>query len=241
MLCVTIIHIFLISGYLLHLSKIRLNLLHRWIVFTLFLSLVALSCNTFSAELQLFLLIQSMVLALKLHSLLPLQTANMKITDYILFLFLWPSTNPINLISRTKTGKRTGILSLAIGMMRITLGGLGLLLSTISTSTEIIYLCLITAFLFLLMGFSEALVGIWRLNGFDAGHAFRAPILSTSLIEFWGKRWNMAVHEFLKREIYLPFVKITSPAMSTILAFLFSGILHELFLSIPARERYGLP
>jgi alginate O-acetyltransferase complex protein AlgI len=51
----------------------------------------------------------------------------------------------------------------------------------------------------------------------------------------------MIVHEFLKREIYGPVVRITGPATATLFAFLFSGILHEVIISIPVRNLYGLP
>jgi len=53
-------------------------------------------------------------------------------------------------------------------------------------------------------------------------------IKSQSISEFWGKRWNVLVHNGLKNGIYKPTRQITSSKIiATITTFIVSGIIHE--------------
>ena len=44
----------------------------------------------------------------------------------------------------------------------------------------------------------------WRRLGVDAAPVMRSPLRSTSLAEFWGRRWNTAFHELAARFTYAP-------------------------------------
>jgi hypothetical protein len=51
---------------------------------------------------------------------------------------------------------------------------------------------------------------------------------STSVSEFWGRRWNLLVHNGLKNGVYKPTRKLTSSKILAVLAtFAASGVLHE--------------
>lgn len=81
----------------------------------------------------------------------------------------------------------------------------------------------------------------WQKAGVNAQPIMRAPILSQSLAEFWGKRWNAAfnllVHDFLFRKLY----RRCGTTLATLAVFLASGLIHDLVISLPARGGYGLP
>ncbi|KAK2399869.1 acyl-CoA--sterol O-acyltransferase [Trifolium repens] len=65
---------------------------------------------------------------------------------------------------------------------------------------------------------------------------FDRPYLSTSLQEFWGKRWNVMVSRILHPTIYKPMVKAFShfigrkwaPIPAVVVTFMVSGLMHEL-------------
>ena len=90
-------------------------------------------------------------------------------------------------------------------------------------------------------GLFNLLAGAWRLAGVDARPLFRAPLKAHSLTEFWGRRWNLAVAEMTALAVYRPLAGRFGTGAATFLAFLFSGLLHELAISVPVRAGYGLP
>jgi alginate O-acetyltransferase complex protein AlgI len=102
---------------------------------------------------------------------------------------------------------------------------------------------------FLLVGLSlmihfgvfNVVAGAWCQFGADARQLFRAPLLSKSLTEFWGRRWNLAFSEMTALGVYRPLGERFGRGPATVLAFLASGLLHELAISVPVRAGYGLP
>lgn len=81
----------------------------------------------------------------------------------------------------------------------------------------------------------------WRFFGVDLSELFIAPYKSKSLKEFWGKRWNMAFSEMTALIIYKPLIGKLGRATAMISAFLVSGILHEIAISLPVEAGYGFP
>jgi alginate O-acetyltransferase complex protein AlgI len=81
----------------------------------------------------------------------------------------------------------------------------------------------------------------WRTIGVNARPIMQNPLRSTSLAEFWGRRWNTAFHELAARFTFLPLRPIVGRGGATLLVFLLSGSIHELVISVPARGGYGLP
>jgi alginate O-acetyltransferase complex protein AlgI len=90
-------------------------------------------------------------------------------------------------------------------------------------------------------GFFHVLGLIWRAVGVPATPLMRAPLLSRSLGEFWGKRWNTGFHELAARFLFRPLHRIVGTGTATMLVFFVSGLIHDLVISIPARGGYGLP
>ena len=81
----------------------------------------------------------------------------------------------------------------------------------------------------------------WRSLGVNAMPVMRNPLLSSSLTEFWGRRWNTAFHELATRFTFRPLRRSVGLTGATVLVFLVSGLIHELVISIPSHGGYGLP
>nr|ACO70949.1 membrane protein [uncultured Verrucomicrobiota bacterium] len=81
----------------------------------------------------------------------------------------------------------------------------------------------------------------WRAVGVDARPIMRWPVAATSLGEFWGRRWNLAFNELAERFVFRPAVGKWGVTGASLAAFLASGVLHELVISLPAGAGWGLP
>jgi len=82
---------------------------------------------------------------------------------------------------------------------------------------------------------------VWRALGRDVSLIMNAPILSQSLSEFWGRRWNVAFRDFAHHSVFRPAARKWSATTATWISFVFSGLVHELAISVPAGGGYGLP
>ena len=67
------------------------------------------------------------------------------------------------------------------------------------------------------------------------------PLASRSLSELWGKRWNLGFRKLTHAWVFQPLSKRFGPVAGTLGAFLASGLLHDLVISVPAGAGYGLP
>jgi D-alanyl-lipoteichoic acid acyltransferase DltB (MBOAT superfamily) len=81
----------------------------------------------------------------------------------------------------------------------------------------------------------------WRSFGVDAPPIMEAPLRSTSIGEFWGRRWNGAFNQLAFRHVFQPLVRRLGRTLATLCAFLASGLVHELVISLPVNAGYGLP
>ena len=95
--------------------------------------------------------------------------------------------------------------------------------------------------LILHFGMLNVSAGMWRLSGVNTTTLFRSPLSSTSLTEFWGRRWNLAFSEMTAIAIYRPLKGVAGVTFATVTAFLFSGLLHEMAISVPVMTGLGLP
>ena len=90
-------------------------------------------------------------------------------------------------------------------------------------------------------GLFHLLALMWQQAGVNAQPIMRAPILATSLADFWGRRWNVAFHQLAHAYGLLPLRQRFGPKRATLLVFFISGLIHELVISLPANGGYGLP
>ena len=82
---------------------------------------------------------------------------------------------------------------------------------------------------------------LWQGFGVNAQPIMSAPLRSTSLSEFWGKRWNLGFRQLAHELIFRPLHRTLGAATAGFLVFVASGLIHDLVISLPARAGYGLP
>src|SRR6266545_4410843 len=90
-------------------------------------------------------------------------------------------------------------------------------------------------------GLFHVLSCAWRAAGVDAKPLMNWPILSQSVSEFWGKRWNLAFRDITHRFLFRPFTARWGARAGLAAVFLFSGVIHDVVISLPAGGGYGLP
>lgn len=81
----------------------------------------------------------------------------------------------------------------------------------------------------------------WRAQRVTARPLMNWPIASRSVSEFWGKRWNIAFRDLTHRFLFRPLAVRFGPVWAVLIGFAFSGLIHDLAISLPARGGYGLP
>ena len=162
------------------------------------------------------------------------------------FAALWPGMRP-GPFARAGAGPSSGGLALmGDGLVRLSAG------SALIVAARLVWVrtgSLPLATVLLLPGLSLVLhfgifnlvAGAWRLAGVDCGPLFKAPLRSTSLGEFWGRRWNLAFSEMTALAVYQPLARHAGRRPAIAAAFLTSGLLHELAISVPVHAGFGLP
>jgi len=82
---------------------------------------------------------------------------------------------------------------------------------------------------------------MWQSRGVKADPIMSAPLGSTSLGEFWGKRWNLGFRQLAHELVFQPLYRRLGANTAGLLVFAVSGVIHDLVISLPARGGYGLP
>jgi hypothetical protein len=82
---------------------------------------------------------------------------------------------------------------------------------------------------------------LWQRLGINAQPIMCAPLRSTSLAEFWGKRWNLGFRQLAHELIFRPLHRTVGSMTAGFLVFVVSGLIHDFVISLPARAGYGLP
>ncbi len=95
--------------------------------------------------------------------------------------------------------------------------------------------------LFLHFGTFQIVALFWQSVGVNAKAIMSAPLRSTSLGEFWGKRWNLGFRQLSHELIFRPLHRRLGTDAASLLVFAVSGLIHDLVISLPARGGYGLP
>lgn len=164
---------------------------------------------------------------------------------WLAFATLWPGMRPALFASRGPRRPGAGRL-LARGAAHAGLGAALVALARLTWSATGSLPLATTALLpglslMLHFGAFDVVAGLWRLAGVDCAPLFRAPLRSTSLREFWGRRWNLAFSEMTALAVYRPVAESAGTRAGLLASFLFSGLLHEAAISLPVRAGFGLP
>ena len=162
------------------------------------------------------------------------------------FAALWPGMRPA-LFARRAPRPLPGAQALAgRGLVRLAAGALLVAAAcAVAARGGFFFFAIVFVFpglLFILhFGIFNLIAGAWRLAGINAKPLFRAPLRSTSLTEFWGRRWNLAFSEMTSLAVYRPLRARWGTGPATAAAFFASGLLHEAAISLPVRAGFGLP
>jgi len=95
--------------------------------------------------------------------------------------------------------------------------------------------------LILHFGLFDLAASAWRIAGINAKPIMNAPFKSSSLSEFWGRRWNGAFNQLVLNIFFRQLSRSIGTIRATLTTFLLSGLLHEFVISLPAGAGYGLP
>jgi predicted DCC family thiol-disulfide oxidoreductase YuxK len=90
-------------------------------------------------------------------------------------------------------------------------------------------------------GLFQLLALAWQRAGVNAQPIMREPLRAISLADFWGRRWNAAFHFLANDFAFRPLSRKRGAVAATLLVFLFSGLIHDFIISLPAGGGYGLP
>jgi hypothetical protein len=161
------------------------------------------------------------------------------------YLFAWPGMDaPAFLdVRRRSTPAARGEL---LGALAATLLGTGLLLVATRLIPPTLPLVAgwtgLFGLIFVLHFGSFRLLSIWwRWRGVEAAPVMQAPIAAASVGEFWGARWNTAFHVLARDYVVRPLRRRIGIPASMLVAFVGSGLVHDLVISVPAGAGYGLP
>ena len=157
---------------------------------------------------------------------------------WLAFSFLWFGMQPKAWVGKLRTREwkshvRAGLLAMGLGAVGLSLyvffDGSFLPLSFIFMSLMFHYgvLRLNTAF--------------WRWVGFPVRTLFRNPIATTGFKDFWGARWNLGYSQMMARAVQKPLTPKFGSKGAIFAVFLVSGLFHELAITVPAMQGYGLP
>jgi hypothetical protein len=79
----------------------------------------------------------------------------------------------------------------------------------------------------------SAVILAYAALGIDPRPLHDDPIRSKTITEFWGRRWNRAVHRFLKQTVFAPVARRGYTELGLALTFVVSGLFHFTFM-LPA-------
>ena len=82
---------------------------------------------------------------------------------------------------------------------------------------------------------------MWQQKGLPVKPIMQRPLVSCSLSELWGKRWNLGFRKLTHTWVFQPLSRRFGPVIATLGAFAASGLLHDLVISVLAGAGYGLP
>jgi hypothetical protein len=161
------------------------------------------------------------------------------------YLFLWPGMDAPKFLASDRPVARIKSREWAEAFGK-TLGGAALVgfaaRRPLATNTLFDgWLGMLGIVLLLHFGLFQLVSLTWRVAGVDAQPIMRAPAASTSLSEFWGKRWNLGFRQLTHGLVYEPLRRQVGSAAAILVAFFASGIIHDLVISFPAGGGYGLP
>jgi alginate O-acetyltransferase complex protein AlgI len=155
----------------------------------------------------------------------------------------WPGMRPA-IFTRLGQAPSSGAVAILAGGLRNAAAGALLLVIARSVNASAVAATLIALpalSLILHFGLFDIATAFWRWRGVPAEKLFRAPLAARTLGEFWSRRWNLAFSQMLAIAVDRPLRSHLGRGGARMAAFLASGLLHEIAISLPVHAGYGLP
>jgi hypothetical protein len=162
----------------------------------------------------------------------------------IAYLLAWPGMDAATFLSTARPPRPDAIQTLWPAVK--TIGGISLLwfcARRVPSNLPLLqgWIGLVGLILILHFGSFELIALAWQSLGVNAQPIMQSPISSHSLSDFWGQRWNLGFRQLSYDLVFNPLHRRIGVAAATMVVFLFSGVIHESVISLPARGGYGLP
>ncbi len=238
------------SGYLLPLLKKKtVSRMLGWLIAIATVIVSVIVTESEGALVRMIVIVYLQLLSMKILVTVETYSGENKLTvfQWLAFSLGWFGMRP-TLFEKLPSASREYRRLLLKGISRIIIGYVILYLSFVIDQYDwtsryyIPQLFLLAGVSFILhFGILNLSTASWRSLGVDVSELFRAPYKSTSLKEFWGKRWNLAFSEMTALIAYRPLREKVGIEAAVVLSFLLSGVLHEIAISFPVGAGYGLP
>jgi hypothetical protein len=163
----------------------------------------------------------------------------------VAYLLAWPGMDADAFLDARQSASQPAFTTWLRATFEATLGAILLWVVPRSLPQEQFLLCgwvgMVGLILLLHFGTFQLVALVWQNLGVKAEPIMSTPLRSTSLGEFWGKRWNLGFRQLAHELIFRPLYRKLGPDAAGLLVFMVSGLIHDLVISLPARGGYGLP
>ena len=160
------------------------------------------------------------------------------------YLIAWPGLDAVAFLTQSSTAVPTG-REWCVAGLKASMGLALFFAGPVFASTDDPYLVgwigMAGTVLTLHFGLFHLLSCAWRLVGVNARPLMDHPLRSESVTEFWGRRWNTAFRDLTHRFLFRPLMPWLGARDAIFGGFLFSGLVHDVVISLPARGGYGGP
>jgi hypothetical protein len=166
--------------------------------------------------------------------------------EILCWFFTWPGLNAREFWSKPSTSQsavRPADWFFAVGKTL-----LGIICITILAPGAVSYHPLVGGWMAMIgivltchFGAFHLLALTWKSLGREVRPIMYQPLLATSVGDFWSHRWNLAFRDFANLFVMRPLARRWNGPVAMWGCFAFSGLVHELAISVPARAGYGWP
>jgi hypothetical protein len=165
-------------------------------------------------------------------------------TRQLAYLFAWPGLDaPAFLQTPSRYRPALGDWLFALGKLGFGVTLIGICVPRLPADQELLrgWVGIVGVGFILHFGLFHVLSLLWQTLGVNAKPLMNWPIVASSVSDFWGQRWNMAFRDLTHRFLCRPLTARFGAKPALVIGFLFSGIVHDLVLSLPTGAGYGRP
>jgi hypothetical protein len=161
------------------------------------------------------------------------------------YFFLWPGMDAAAFLDTDRNPKQTPLGDWLFALVKIAFG----ILLLWEVAHRIYHLAplagawtgMVGLGFFLHFGLFHLLSLAWQRIGVAARPLMHWPIAAESLGSFWGERWNRGFNDIAVRHVFRPLCPRVGAKAAMLAAFLFSGVIHDVVITLPAGGGYGQP